>query len=121
MGHDARKPVFRVSSKERFKPVCSATEASKKIRISLAASLFYNIFQSENTKALITLREYAGWSAPLLFANPKDMFSHVKVLYIVDQHFYMLVSMFVNKILDTSTIKGIKHLLLHSYHSKCRF
>ena len=28
MGHDARKPVFGVSDKLRFKPACSATETS---------------------------------------------------------------------------------------------
>ena len=28
MGRDARKPVFGVSDKVRFKPVCSATETS---------------------------------------------------------------------------------------------
>ena len=27
------------------------------------------------TKALISLRRWAGWSAPVLFANPKDRFS----------------------------------------------
>ena len=30
------------------------------------------------TKALISLRGDAGWSAPLLFTNPKDRFSRVK-------------------------------------------
>ena len=29
------------------------------------------------TKALIRLRRCAGWSAPLLFANPEDRFSRV--------------------------------------------
>ena len=29
------------------------------------------------TKALIRLRGCAGWSAPVLFANPEDRFSHV--------------------------------------------
>ena len=30
------------------------------------------------TKALIRLRGCAGWSAPVLFANPEDRFSHVE-------------------------------------------
>ena len=30
------------------------------------------------TKALISLHAWAGWSTPLLFANPKDRFSRVK-------------------------------------------
>ena len=34
MGFDARKPVFRVSDKVRFKPVSSATETSLKIEIA---------------------------------------------------------------------------------------
>ena len=38
MGLVARKPVFGVSDKERFKPVSSATETSKKIDISFVAS-----------------------------------------------------------------------------------
>ena len=39
MGHNVTKPVFRVSDKERFKPVSSATEVSPKNEISLVASL----------------------------------------------------------------------------------
>ena len=30
----------------------------------------------EITKALIRMRGCAGWSAPLLFKNPEDRFSH---------------------------------------------
>ena len=30
------------------------------------------------TKALIRLRVCAGWSAPVLFANPEDRFTHVE-------------------------------------------
>ena len=30
------------------------------------------------TKVLIRLRRCADWSAPLLFANPEDRFTHVK-------------------------------------------
>ena len=39
MGLVARKPVFGVSDKVRFKPACSATETSQKVEISLVASL----------------------------------------------------------------------------------
>ena len=39
VGSDTRKSVFRVSDKVRFKPACSATETSKRIEISLVASL----------------------------------------------------------------------------------
>ena len=33
------------------------------------------LFKKRITKALISLRGCAGWSAPLLFANPEDRFS----------------------------------------------
>ena len=39
MGLAARKPVFAVSDKVRFKQACSATGTSLKIAISLVASL----------------------------------------------------------------------------------
>ena len=39
MGRDARNPVFGVSDKVRFKPACSATETSKKIKSLHVASL----------------------------------------------------------------------------------
>ena len=63
MGHSVTKPVLGVSDKMRFKPVCSATE--------LVASLDMILFNKRITKALIKLRGCAGWSAPLLFANPR--------------------------------------------------
>ena len=57
MDLDATKPVVGVSDKVRLKPVSSATETlDRKLQI---------------TKALIRLRRCAGWSAPLLFANPR--------------------------------------------------
>ena len=45
--------------------------------------IFTNIILSTEPiiKALISLRGYAGWSAPLLFANPKDRFSHVEAIH----------------------------------------
>ena len=38
------------------------------------------------TKALIRLHGCAGWSAPLLFANIKDGFSHVEAHYSLILH-----------------------------------
>ena len=77
MGLVATKPVFRVSDKVRFKPACSATETSWKIEISLVASLNMILSNKQITKALIRLRQCAGWSAPLLFANTRrQVFSH---------------------------------------------
>ena len=68
MGFNATKPVFRVSDKVRFKPACSATE---KIEISFIASLEMILSKKRITKALIRLRGCVGWSAHVLFANPR--------------------------------------------------
>ena len=75
MSRNTRKPGFRVSDKVRFKPACSAIETSWKIEISLVASKDMILYKKRITKALIRLRESAGWSAPLLSTNPKDRFS----------------------------------------------
>ena len=66
---DAKKSVFGISGKGRLKPVSLATETSKKFQISLEASLDMILYKKRITKALIRLRECAGWFAPLLFAN----------------------------------------------------
>ena len=71
IGLVARKSVFGVSPKASFKPVSSATEISWKIEISTVASLHTMPFKKRITKALIRLRGCAGWSAPVLFANPR--------------------------------------------------
>ena len=56
--------------KECFKPVSSAKETSLKNEISPAASL-HMILSKMQKKALIRLRGCAGWSAPVLFTNPR--------------------------------------------------
>ena len=72
-----RKPVFGVSDKASFKLVSTAIETSLKIEISLAASLDKIILDKRPTKALISLRGCAGWSAPVVFVNPRrQVFSH---------------------------------------------
>ena len=71
LGLAARKPVFGVSNKVRFKPVFSAIEISKKIEILRVASLDIILSNKRITKTLIRLCGCAGWSAPLLFANPR--------------------------------------------------
>ena len=68
MGLVATKPVFGVSDKTRLKPVSSATGAPE---ISLKTSLDMVLFKTRIIKALIRLRGCAGWSAPVLFANPR--------------------------------------------------
>ena len=62
MGLDARKPVFGVSEKVRFKPACSATETSKKLEILLVASLGMILSKKKIPKMLIRLHAWAGWS-----------------------------------------------------------
>ena len=78
MGLIARKPVFRISDNANFKFVCSATDTSSKIVISLEACLHRILFIKRITKGLIRLRECAGWSAPVLFIIPEDRYSHVE-------------------------------------------
>ena len=70
IGIDATKSVFGVSDKARLKPVSAAAETSSKFKISLVANLDMILSKKRITKALISLREGAGWSALLLFANP---------------------------------------------------
>ena len=71
MGLAATKRVYGVSDKVRFKPACSATETSKKYENLLVESLDMIHSKKRLTKALIRLRRCAGWSAPVLFANPR--------------------------------------------------
>ena len=78
LGLDAAKPVFGVFNKARPKPVCSATENSWKIEILLVEKSDMILSIKGIVKALISLRGCAGWSAPLLFANPKDRISRVE-------------------------------------------
>ena len=71
MGRVVTKPVFGVPDKARLKPVSSATETSWKIEISPVASLHMILSIKRITKALIRLRGCAGWSEPVLLANPR--------------------------------------------------
>ena len=63
------KPVFGVVDKLELKPASKATETRYLIEISLVASLDIIVSKKRLTKALVSLRGCAGWSAPLLFAN----------------------------------------------------
>ena len=81
MGLVATKPVFRVSVKARFQPVSSATETNQKFEILLEASSDMIPYNTRITKALISLRRCAGWSAPLLFAPPKTGFLRPRLIF----------------------------------------
>ena len=50
LGLVVRKPVFGVSEKVSLKPISTATETSKKIEMSLVASLDNGAFQTANNK-----------------------------------------------------------------------
>ena len=102
MGLVARKHVFEVSDKASFKPVSSATETTEKLEISLVARLHIALFKTRITKALIRLRGCAGWSAPVLFANPEDSFSRVEA-----QIYYYVVA----ETLDLNDV--ILHVCIH--------
>ena len=52
----------------RFKPACSATEASQNLETLDKASIHFIVSKQRTIKVLIRLRQCTGWSAPLLFA-----------------------------------------------------
>ena len=58
----------RLCDQVTFKPACSATETSLNLEISDLETRDIILCSERTTKALIRLRECAGWSAPLLFA-----------------------------------------------------
>ena len=77
MGLNVTKPVFGISNKVRLKSVSSATETSYNIEISPVASLHMILSIKRITKALIRLCGCAGWSAAVLFENPRrQVFLH---------------------------------------------
>ena len=78
MGLDARNPVFGVSEKVRFKPVFSATEKSKKDETLVVARLDMILSNKRITKALISLRRWAGWSVPFF----SRFEAHVDTMYL---------------------------------------
>ena len=71
-----RKPVFRVCDQVRHKPACAATEARYRLESSDIETRGIILSRQRTTMALISLRECAGWSAPLLFAYCINMFSY---------------------------------------------
>ena len=82
------KPVW-VSHQVMLKPVSSATETSY-VENLLEESLDMVCSKMRITKALISLRGCAGWSAPLLFANSEDRFSHVEAHIALDNMHFCL-------------------------------
>ena len=74
VGLNARKPVFEVSDKARFKPVSLAAETSLKIEYWLAASLDMILCNKQITKALISQCGCQSWSVSCCLQTPKDRF-----------------------------------------------
>ena len=71
----------------------------------------YNTYQYEITKALISLRGCAGWSAALLFANHEDRFSYVEAHTLdATAEWYKIIVVYH----DTDVL-----ILLLSYHKDC--
>ena len=70
------KPVLGVSDKARLKHISSATKTKRKIL--LEANLVIILSKKGITTALIIVHGCTGWSAPLLFTNTEDRFSHVE-------------------------------------------
>ena len=101
MGLVARKPVFRVSDKTIFKPVSSAAEISQKVEISPVPSLHMILTKTRITKALISLRGCAGWSAPVLFTNPRR------------QVFSRCSSNFISQTYVARSLVSLTYLLIH--------
>ena len=78
-GPDVRKSVFWVSDHVVPKPATETT--SYNCEILLIASFDMILSNKRITKALIRLRGSAGWSSPLLFANPEDRVSLIEDHY----------------------------------------
>ena len=59
------------------------------------------LFKMLITKALISLHGCAGWSVPLLFANPEDRFSRAEAHVILGPSVYLPKTSVGNKALST--------------------
>ena len=71
MGLLAKKPAFEVSEKASFKPASSAAQTGCKNENSPVACLHLIFYTKLITMAVIRLPVCAGWSAPVLFPNPR--------------------------------------------------
>ena len=76
LSHVMRKHVFTSCDQVRHKPACSATEASKSLRILDIASVNIILSREQRTKMLIRLHGCPGLSVYLLFAYGTNRFCH---------------------------------------------
>ena len=110
------KPVFGVSVKARLKPVSLAPETSYNIEMLLEASLCMVHSNQRITKALIRLCVCAGWSASLLFANPRRQVLSRQGPYSLKRHGYNFLNNYVLQTLKIVYIianNAAFHLGLH--------
>ena len=75
MGLVVIKQVFGFPTRSHAKQPAQLQRLAKKLK--LVASLDMILSIEKITKALIRLCRCAGWSVPMLLANPKDRFSYV--------------------------------------------
>ena len=83
MGLDAKKTVCGVSDHAIPKLATQLQRPAIKLKVSLAISLDRVLSSKRITKALVRLRERAGWAAPLLVAKFYHVEAHVGVLSLV--------------------------------------
>ena len=70
-----------VSNQVMLKAAYSGSEISWNLEISLVASLAIILFGQRITRALISLLGCEGWSAPLLFTNPRNSKTFFKISF----------------------------------------
>ena len=77
MGLIVRKPVLFPTKRDSNQSP-QLQSLARKLKFSREASLDMILSKKRKTMALISLRGCAGWSVPLLVANPEDRFSRVE-------------------------------------------
>ena len=76
IGHNARKPFFRVSDPVKLRTACSATETCSKNEISLEASLDMILFSKRITKVTAWMCRLV---CPFVFPKPRRQVFWLKV------------------------------------------
>ena len=96
LGRVTRKPAFVVCDIVKLKPDCLASETSRNIEILRIASGIIKLSRKRTTKALLSLRGCAGWSAPLLSTCSKVCLSRDTSHFIVLFHARQLIIMTIH-------------------------
>ena len=72
LGLNGKKPIFGFPTKLDSNQSAPLQREAGKLKFHLVAILDMILSKKRITEALIRLRRCAGWSAPLLFANPLE-------------------------------------------------